>query len=715
MRTEAAISERRTLVARTALLALFCFVAVATGCDPKARKARKELRHTTPTVRAKAAIRLARMEGADAVKDIGPLVNDRSAPVRLAAVKALRLIESKETLPFLLTAVRDADPEVRLSAVRGLADLGDRKAVGTLLSRLGDSSSVVRRAARFALEDLGITRREQVSRLARKALRRWIARLAENRETPTRREAIFHLSLHGKSSVTKRILELMRSNDPEILEAAAKGLGRIGGDKSTRALLSALSSPIREVRESAAQGLATMVKWHQPGQWVGELLEASHPAVRRAAAVRLADQIGDEASDIDLPVQLLCSLLDDEVAATAKAAAKLLRHREAGCKQTAEPRAAEKSRADRQHGVLREVQIEVLLGRSPTAEQLADLARWCEANLPPSHAFDLLAKLEAPGVRDALRKRIERVVSDYERETEKWLTEEEWKTLTGHSHAKPLGARPHPPTDEKSRAVTRLLSRFPERGSRRLELLPPRVSADELRRALSLLGHLPGSERPLAELAADGSRTSREAALLGLAETRYEGVPSPTAVRAVKKAIAGPAGMRSAAARALGAMGKYGLPVLAQLLVKEKSSKVRARVARSMARTGLTAARAPLRKAAEKRLELAVVRALHELEDPKAAPILLRQLKKNPPDVLLQERLALVEALGDLGEKGKDVVSALIDELDHPHWTLREAAARSLGKLGDRRAVEALEARVADFYRPVREACRRALSVIKGS
>lgn len=704
-------------------LAGVCFLTAS--CDPDVRKAKKELEHTTPAVRAKAAVRLARLEGKEAISHIGPLVNDRSATVRLAAVKALRSIESKKTSVYLQTAVRDADPEIRLSAVRGLGELGDRRATGVLLNRLEDPNPVVRRAARFALEALSIDRREQVARLAARARRQWVARLAEHRAVPTRKAALFHLSLHDDPQTNRLLYPLLKSDNPEIVKGAAAALGRLGGKKAQKRLIETLKSPHVEVRKSATHGLLTLMEWNPVTPRTVALLFAPAPAVRQRAATKLWQAAAKKQAPAVLSTIDLCPLLADARQATAVAAAKLVHHYQKKCPL---PTALDP---------LRRARILVLWDRPLGSIDLDTVAAWCRKHLPDKRArsfFDhlvartvkhakkstktpLRAKTaaRARAVLEALRQNIESVILHYRRETEKWLTEKQWQGVETHFRAQPLGPRPTPPGDEKSRALTRLLAPFPRAAARQPELLPARVSTARLKKALFLLSALPQSRLRLARLALAKAHTLRQTALQAMGEVTDTSVPSPQAVEAVKKATAADASLRVAAARALGGMGRYGLSVLFQLLAKDPNPEVRKAAARSLARIGSLKVRAPLRRAAAKRLELATIRALHQLEDPKAAPILLEQLKKNPPEVLLQERLALVEALGDLGTGNKELVAALIDELNHPHWTLREAAATSLGKLGARGAIDALSARQADFYKPVRAACKKALARIAQS
>ncbi len=84
---------------------------------------------------------------------------------------------------------------------------------------------------------------------------------------------------------------------------------------------------------------------------------------------------------------------------------------------------------------------------------------------------------------------------------------------------------------------------------------------------------------------------------------------------------------------------------------------------------------------------------------PSAVPLLLSALTRvlsapQEPDDLINEKVGVARnaarALGKL--KAKVAVADLIKALDHPDHSLREAAARSLGELGDKQALSALVA-----------------------
>lgn len=700
------------------------------GCDPERRQARKDLRHERDAVRELAVIKLVRIEGAEAIPTVGRLLSDPSVRVRRAVVKALRGTRSKKALPFLFTALRDVDPEIRLAAVRGLGELRDRSAIDPLLLRLSDPKPLIRRAARFALDDLKISGPERVKLLARREMARCISSL-RTRNSQVRRDAALKMGQSGRKGALPHLLLLLGDSNPEVVEAAAKGLGMLSLPESRKALLRAKKEPIPEIRKAALMGLSLLFEGYSGAcaeKWTLDFLGVDTSSVHDALVTRLLECAENKELRIAVPSRPLCRMIEEGSLKLALKAAKLLNKIGGSCDSTS-------------MGPLQRALMASVSGKEPQAEDLKKLAMIYRSKLPSYETAAFLADLKAPEIRAALLSLARDIYARYLFDTEKWLSEEQWRKLEAESkgggktgvpekRTKPAaearnmaGPTPSAKTqrrgderkkDDKKRKLTALLSRFPLRPvDEQVELLPPRTGFAQVRRALNVAGLVKEGFFWLTSLVLDGPDAIRSAALNAMALRAYESAPPPKLVQAVRKGLSGDSHNRIAAVRVLGRLGRYGVVIMGQILANDPNPVVRSEAAFSLGLTGLPEARAPLRKALRVKLDLAVVQAIGKLSDPEAVPVLLWRLKQNPTLAQTEERLALIEALGSTGNPTAETVAALIEELDHPNTDLRKAAAVSLGKLRSRRAIEALTARSEDYYADVRRACRSALKKIE--
>lgn len=703
------------------------------GCDLEARQARKELGHTTPAVRAAAVEKLSRAKGRSAIPEIGPHVNDRSPVVRLAVVKELRKLKSPKGLHYLQMAARDVDPEVRLSAVRGMGELKDERAVPTLLARFDDHNPVVRRATRYALKDIGIDRSEQVALLAERSRNRWISLAASNRAVSTRIEAIRALSLSGKTDVFSILLPMLEESDVEVVEAAAVGLGLLGGERALNAFESGMLDHSPLVKKAMEKGVVKMLNNHPPGDWTLDFLESDSAETKKSALAQLLrhfslvekpthkektaeDKLTEQASkegsgsteeffnelrENSAWIQKICALFNDPEFEIAYKAGLLARNLRLNCLQ-----------AVPENGI-RHTWLKALIEGSITDTEEEKIAEWCKKHSLKTPLAELFSDLDLPKTHNAVKARAEELYKQYRHASERWLDEDQWRSLEDDERARKPGPKIKAPSDPKAERMTELLSRFPDRPGEAIVFFQPAIDSEEVKKVLRYSGLFAESKSFLSRIVLDGPEELHEAALIGLSARDFTKSPSLETVEAIKKAVTGSVETRKAAAKALGAMRNYGLSILLQLFTKDPDSNVRAASAEALARTGLTAAREPLRKSLQKQLSIPTIRALQKLQDPLSAPILLKHLKGNPPEALLEERASLIQALGTLGRPEQELVATLVEELDHPAWGIRMIAAESLGMLGAKKAVPALEARLTDFYGPVRKACRHALERLK--
>ncbi len=95
-------------------------------------------------------------------------------------------------------------------------------------------------------------------------------------------------------------------------------------------------------------------------------------------------------------------------------------------------------------------------------------------------------------------------------------------------------------------------------------------------------------------------------------------------------------------------------------------------------------------------------KALELLKDARAVPALIETLKGDPTYVRTKATVALIEI-------GEPAVAALIPLIMHPDDEVGELAAKALGEIGDKRAVEPLIAALKDKTREVRRYAAVAL------
>jgi HEAT repeat protein len=283
------------------------------------------LRSNDPLVRSKAVKNLSGSKHSRDTERVLASLQDQSAQVRCAAVRALeKKSGSPEALQSLVGALSDRAGEVREAAALVLARCGKANTVGALAACLRDPEPSVRRAAAGGLRALGWrpSTQEEAARFdialgnTPEALSGPTPKIEYSPETNT----AFHRRIRAEAEKEK--------NDPariSALLAAAHGddlLGRLGaihdlGQATSQAvsqeLLRFLSDREREVRLTAAQALATRNDT-LPAHFLG-LLEDSSAEVR-LVAVRFFARVPNRQI-----THLLLPLLSDSVADVRQATA----------------------------------------------------------------------------------------------------------------------------------------------------------------------------------------------------------------------------------------------------------------------------------------------------------------------------------------------------------------------------------------------------------
>ena len=214
----------------------------------------KALDHYDPVVRAGAA-RFAGRAGVKAVaNDLVKLVNDSSAEVRYASMRALGLLRDERVAAALVDQLKfygkgegawsaldalahiaqpasaavftgrltDRDPNLRRAAAEGLGRIGDTASAGTLETGAGtDSSAMVRAAMAYALQKMG---------------RPYVPRLIEFLDDKKVALQVQEYLLELGAPIEKDLLPSLLEPDASIRAAVAEVLGAVGGDASLAAL-----------------------------------------------------------------------------------------------------------------------------------------------------------------------------------------------------------------------------------------------------------------------------------------------------------------------------------------------------------------------------------------------------------------------------------------------------------------------------------------------
>ena len=266
-----------------------CGAAVEVLCnigDPQCIEPILEvLNHPGAHPRATAADALGRLNATAAAARIRLTLRDTSWHVRKAAVEALGRLKDKDSVPEMTKLLQDSDPDVRETAALALGNIGDRHAIGPLVKALKDPHSGVRRIATAALARIdenwsssvevleavqelkaGLEDKDpEVRHLAGKLL----ASLGhEATAVAAAASSEDHLSVTSLEKRRKLAVSLFLATlcdeDPDLRQAAAESLGRMGDHRALAGLQKALGDADEGVRLAVEEAVKT--------------LELSHPA-----------------------------------------------------------------------------------------------------------------------------------------------------------------------------------------------------------------------------------------------------------------------------------------------------------------------------------------------------------------------------------------------------------------------------------------------------
>ncbi|HID99598.1 MAG TPA: hypothetical protein EYP59_04825, partial [Thiotrichaceae bacterium] len=203
-------------------------------------------------VRASVAQALGRLGDAKVVDSLIALLEDKNSEVRASVSQALGRLGDAETVDSLIPLLKDKNSHVRESVAQALGSLGDVKVVDSLIALLKDYNFRVRYKTAQALVNLG----------SPKALRPLVLATHKSIETPhnpfsARLDANF-LNLLIQKFDYSLLIELLKDENADVRNYAAKALGYLGDSKTVDALIALLKDENIKVRNSATKALGNL-------------------------------------------------------------------------------------------------------------------------------------------------------------------------------------------------------------------------------------------------------------------------------------------------------------------------------------------------------------------------------------------------------------------------------------------------------------------------
>jgi HEAT repeat protein len=231
-------------------------------------------------LRAASVQALGTLGAAEMTKHICKMLEDKEWEVRREAANALGKLSNLESLEPLAKALEDGDSDVRDAAALALGRIGNRRSVGALVMALKDEVASVRRIAAASLAridpdwvSLPETRiaAEQLKAAIQDvdtAVRFFVAQLLVNfgEMVPdelaglSREDPLASPAIKRRRTATNVFIGLLKDEDPDLRQAAAEALGRLGGERARQALTrtaSDLNGDVAAATQMALQALGT--------------------------------------------------------------------------------------------------------------------------------------------------------------------------------------------------------------------------------------------------------------------------------------------------------------------------------------------------------------------------------------------------------------------------------------------------------------------------
>lgn len=188
------------------------------------------------------ALEAAFVKDDDSVEQNIYALKNRDYATRLAAVKALMLLNDNKAVDPLINCLNDVNGKVRLHAVKALRQLKDKRAVVPLIQRLDDSDIQVRRAVVDALKNLGDTRAVE-------------SLLALTDDKHIKMYVVSALPWFDDPCVTDFFLELLQNQNGKMQLEAVKYFSRNPDQRAVKFLIPLLQSAHKNIPSWAAGAL----------------------------------------------------------------------------------------------------------------------------------------------------------------------------------------------------------------------------------------------------------------------------------------------------------------------------------------------------------------------------------------------------------------------------------------------------------------------------
>jgi HEAT repeat protein len=180
-----------------------------------------QLQNDSAAVRAHAVHALGVLKAASSIEFVAPLVFDKDAEVRNAAIFAIRELKPgpQVTVPLIEKVLKETDPMVRMQVLTLVAEVG-KPAVPALVKLLDNEDSAPWGC--IALAAIGPDAAEAVPTLAKL--------LGNGHQPKLRLEAAMALSSIGPeaASALPELLNSLDKNDPVVMPGAIFAIGRLG-------------------------------------------------------------------------------------------------------------------------------------------------------------------------------------------------------------------------------------------------------------------------------------------------------------------------------------------------------------------------------------------------------------------------------------------------------------------------------------------------------
>jgi HEAT repeat protein len=263
------------------------------------------LKDMDPSVRAHAALALARLDSKVAVSELLLLLTGSPAPdvspeVRATAARELGELNAKNSIAVLLKLVDDADPRVFGAAVRALSRLGVVEAVPRIANRIEDPLRVA--DALEALVELNAT--ETIPQ---------IVKLLAKPQVVFRVTALNSLKSIDAKIAAPEVSKLLADEDSLVRSMALNTLGHLQVREYAQDVMNLFNDPVATVRRCALHAYGRLAS-DEDLRRIDKLLSDPKADVRAAALSALCAR---QASDMSKRLEICLSDEDDEVRLTA--------------------------------------------------------------------------------------------------------------------------------------------------------------------------------------------------------------------------------------------------------------------------------------------------------------------------------------------------------------------------------------------------------------